>query len=259
MRKSDLKVGEEYAVFFSPSEARSSYRRSEPVKAKLVEIGGEIVETFKVVGGARFSYSRHDNPQERRLVLRGMIVELAEPVKRGKISPSGEYVTTGYGRGYSEFVPVEEYEGEGEGVEPRMVTRVALENGGCFVSTWAEYEQEKADSVRAKIQREEQAKLELKLARAREPELLNTLNGVISSMKQRGFSHAFDYPADDDSYAPDDLVFWKGEPRSPYDADVKLNLHYHASRGWVRKDAAVYVGFNVERMRGHGFSELLGS
>lgn len=134
MKIKDLKVGEEYACFMRPSEARRRYRYSKPFRARLVDTA------FSEVRWVHRSTSWHGSYSEERTVG-GIAVdtgkkvfvkaEIPQRLKDGKFKMSKP---NNYGSRHIITKP-----------EQFSYDYVVLENAGCFLMPWAEWEaQEKA-------------------------------------------------------------------------------------------------------------------
>lgn len=242
MRKQDLKVGVEYAVHLNPTKARSRYGRDKPLKATVVEVDGTVERKLTVVGysgsyGPWTDYRGEREPgqtipHERVLKEHGVVVELAEPVQKGTLSPSGQYVENRY----SGFRPVEEYEQDDFEAEARMVTRVALKNGGCFVSTWADYEADQKDAARYEQERVEKEARDLAFAQAQEPIVEAKLESVLDAFRAAGYTVTEQYP-----YA------WRDEdPAETYRIE-----EYHCVRPGEEADNFGYVEVVPQYRGGH--------
>ena len=238
MRKNDLKVGETYAVHMSPTTARRKWGVNKPLKATLVAVQGEVAETLNVVGFSSYGkvkpFGEGWAEKAKTVSEQGIVVELAEPVRRGYVSPSGRYVESGgYGyRSRASYDPAERYEQDEFKGEPNMVTRIVLENGGCFVSTWADWEAEQAEQKAAKERRKDAAARALAQAQENAPKVQATLDRLTQLLGERGFSveRAKSYISDD--YLPDAYEATRTSDENGFDR-LTIDLVYHDTSGFV--------------------------
>lgn len=147
MRKSELKVGVEYAVTSRPVRGRHEKRWTKPFKATLVDINFHEVR----MGTARFGYGSQSYLRE--MGTSGIAVDTGEkvtitgrlPIKdaEGRFKTHREPVTN---NNILEVTEEQTFEYD----------YLLLENAGCFVSTWEEYE----ESERIKAERKAEAEAE---------------------------------------------------------------------------------------------------
>jgi hypothetical protein len=274
MRKQDLKEGVEYAIYLNPSAARSRWSHSPPRKATLVEIGGSVEERVKIVG-YHGSYREmtdfrkpetSNEPYEKALKETGIVVDLAEPISGRKLSPSGLYVETRYGG----LAPVEEYEQEDFEAEVQQRTRIALKNGACFISTWAEHEQAEKDAAEAKRKRVAEEKREHEIALAGVAAVEAKLDTVLNIFRAAGYTVEEDYsygssyeanPAE--VYCVDEYHLTRpGVERSRFGHHVEIDLQYRSNHGLVRKTEAErypLIGFTISKLSADDLLRLVGT
>ena len=159
MKRSELKVGETYAVFGTPGAARRymnrSYYYDKPFKATVIALDGTLVVR-------EYQEISRSNGQlfDRQVTASGIIVEVA-PFKRE--TPKFQLMS-----GYSDMPPrvAKFWDKVADEKTIETVTQIALENAGCFVSTWAEYERQVAEQEAWDARRIE----EMRQQKARETE-----------------------------------------------------------------------------------------
>ena len=200
MRKTELKIGETYACTSRPQRGRYGWK---PFKATLVALSGtQIVKEQKTV--------RKDGEVYVDTTKRtGIMVELAEPIERKR----DEYIL---GRGYGPVSPEAQAvlkAHEGAKVTD-VVTVVALENAGCFVSTWAEYEAEQKRKKQLETARALQMDKERK---AEEAEADDAEERVLQARHKLAFTFG-------DEFTEIDRTDWRGATYRYGDYASKVRL-----------------------------------
>jgi hypothetical protein len=135
MNKKDIHVGESYAVSLHPINW-DGWRgtMATALEAKVVDLNGVISKTINrvVFNDINAEGVKQWKVNEDTLVESGIIVDLAVPITR----TVNKYKYNGYSPGTPGENGFPSDFGETEEI---TITRVALKNGRCFRSTWAEY------------------------------------------------------------------------------------------------------------------------
>jgi len=271
MRKNELKVGETYAVHLSPNTARRKWGINKPLKATLVAVDGTIEETLTVVGWNHYGKltSFEDGPQEWTVAERGIVVDLVDDdARRGDLSPSGRYVSLRgmrlYGRvDRASFDAAEEYEFVSTDEEerykamPYRTSRIALESGACFVSTWAEYEASQEAEKAWEERRRREAAEALAAAQAGAEEAAGVVSRVLDHLLAAGFvieeeaSYSIGRAED---YLPEAYLARKDDVR------VRIELQYYNNNWRVERkqaDGHPLTGCVIEKLTGEALLALV--
>ncbi len=190
MKKTELKVGEEYAVFGSPGAVRrhmnSNYYGGvdQPMRVKLLAI--DAVEDWYERG----SYSSYWSASRTR----GHKVSL--PTNSGdhfsgkvmRITLSKSVLSGGVPDDLSNLEDLVGYAGGKTNTLQADWTRtfLMLENAGCFVSTWAEYERKVAEYKAMKARHADERAAKERKADADAPEKAARLERVLAKLAQTG-------------------------------------------------------------------------
>lgn len=229
MRKTDLKVGEEYAVVMRPQRGRSRYNRATPIRATLVNPGGRVERTVKVFARDPKTRKLTDAVEEAVSFEKGIVVKLAEPRERSvpKVYDGVRADGTAYRSfGYSA-------DGNKREMEKIVETEIALENAGCFVSTWADYQAELIREAEAKVAREKHEAEDFEKARQGEPAVRDRLDALVAMLRARGFAveleeHGQSYLSGGKRGAgPDYEIFFADDAGRRWQVgEIPVQLHY---------------------------------
>lgn len=270
MQKKSLKVGEEYAVFRRPSDTRRyndgyrSYNRGTPMRAKLVAIEGEISDTFTIrttVYNAEQNKNVGTKDVEQTVSVKGIVVELLDEPFVAQRVPDVARVDTGYSRNhplvpaFAISAPYRSY-GSDEpevGTHERSYTSIVLQNAGCFLSTWAEYEAEEIRHAEAKEKRKEEMVAQVASEKRRNPVNRQHLAALISYLTARGFNVKPEFLYDDERDKGDPYMY---EVRSKDDPARSFRLN---PRYTPHHDEQVLLSVEVERMDMNTLMQLLDS
>ena len=239
MKKNELKVGEEYAAF-RQAEHRSqrSYSFDKPMRVKLIELGGELSDTFvarSTVYKDGAAAGTKDN--EQTVKVNGIIAEIiGDPI----VATVPDVTRSTHGRTKA-LIPAYAVEklyrsyGSDEpeiGSHERSYQRVALENAGCFLMTWAQWEAkqvaEKKREEKSKREHEEQVAREA----ANDPAMRAKLQAMVDALVERGLE------VDARHGLP------PGRPDPWYDAATRRATHVGAARPdlQLRRQAHAHPG-----------------
>lgn len=218
MKKSDLVVGVEYACFTRPGASKRRYSYETPFRAKLIDVN--FVEQRWVRSGG------YDGLYAKRAVS-GIAVDTGTPVTvkatLGLVDKDKNPVYIDQGRGYGKRRKTRE--------KTYTYDYLLLENAGCFLSTWAEYEAAEAERKSAEQARKDRDLAEREARTAAEPKVgarlkaitarLVELAGPGAEMRYRSYRSWLSKtePADPDEvfvFVPDeerDDLNTDGEPR----------------------------------------------
>jgi len=174
MKKQELKVGVEYAVVMRSRAARSRYGVS-PFKATLIDINF----SEKRMGLAYRSYGSQAILEEK--VVKGIAVDTGSKVfVKGDVPLRNEDGTfqvrsdAPYGKKY--ITKPEQF----------SYDYIVLENAGCFISTWEEWEEkQKADAELAARTKAERAQKERE-RKANEASIKSRVDAVLATLGRVG-------------------------------------------------------------------------
>lgn len=232
MKKSELIPGVEYAVFHTPGQARRRYGWHKPFKAKLIDVN--FSET-------RYERGTESQPSRKRSVV-GIAVDTGEKqIVRAAIpatGPDGKWIKTSEPNAWHATYQVDEQAAEYD--------YLVLENAGCFLQTWEEYEQEQREQQEW---RDEQAAEERKIsakAIANEPDVLASIDrtAAVAAQKLGAFvvPDIYDWRGDG---KPERLYVIRGGDGTKYgggDQLITFNLTYRD----VSSDDRILTGAKVE-------------
>lgn len=177
MKKSELVIGEEYACVRTPGVARSRHNYgAQPFKARLVSL--DFAEDRYEPASGYYSSSPW---RERRQV--GIAVDTGEKV----VAEAQIGVTKRDAKGKVERVMAKDGYG---GLQQKLRTKkfsydyVILENGGCFLSTWAEYEAEEKAEAECVAARERSKNAEAKRLSENDPAVRVRVEGIVARLKE---------------------------------------------------------------------------
>ncbi len=198
MKKTELKVGEEYAVLLSPGAVRRftngrHYSSDKPLRVKLLAV--DAVENLWDRGGfGGTTYSKR-NVKGHKVTIptnSDFSPTLRITIYKTALEPSltRQEVVKGY-----------------SGTPTNMVqadwTRdfLLLENAGCFISTWAKYEQDIEDTKKMKERHAEEARAKRLANDAKAPAMEAKLERVLAKLAEHGeVKYRTDYVGNDTRY-----------------------------------------------------------
>jgi len=188
MRKTDLKIGEEYAVFLSPGAAKTfnqGRRGGTPFKVTLLAIEAveKVWQASNYYSGSRPTSvkgikvtipSNNENNRSANATIEIYVNEqnVEQATEFGlKLLPADEE-SVYYQRGLRKMAYTREF--------------LLLENAGCFVSTWADYLTEQAERDRRDEEANEQARQRRIAAEALAPVIQGKLDRVKARLAEFG-------------------------------------------------------------------------
>jgi hypothetical protein len=249
MKKTELKIGVEYAVTMRPQRGRRTRYsvRDTVFKATYVR-EGRVEREVEVV-------NRELDPKTNQYVDkgtrtdtafdRGLVVKLPKPVKR---------------EGYDVYDRVRHdgsadisYSSRGERKRVTYtVEEIALENAGCFVSTWEEYEE--AERLADESARREKARRREALAAAveAEPGVKARLAALIEKLTEQGFVVELERHYGGEP-GPDYAIRLEGESWDV--GEIPVQRHFGS---YGRHEVNPLTGFRLELKNEEAVTRLLG-
>jgi hypothetical protein len=190
MKKTELKVGEEYAVFLSPGTARRfnndrRYFSGTPLRVTLLEVGAvegvwdrgsfSSTHSYKKMDGMKVTIPSNAEENDAAaatvpITIYESSAELAKSLGL-KIAPK-EKNPNAWNRGMRSATWTRDF--------------LLLENAGCFVSTWADYEAREKANADATVERAARDKAEREANDAAAPAIEAKLQRVLARLADFG-------------------------------------------------------------------------
>jgi hypothetical protein len=258
MRKQDLEIGVEYAVFTKPSASRRSrWYRGKPMRAKLIAIEGEVTDTFEITEHTYDLDTKQSEIKSEPTVVgtKGIVVELLDTKFEREVPEVGR-VSHRYGNDHY-LTPAHRIQHPGRYGWPeflkskkRSYSTIALENAGCFYMTWADYEAEVAEEEAAHAESRKRMRESLDHNNERDPARRAMLSKLLQLLRDRGFEVDDSFSVNDDPMSPSLVYVTTADGEREFTIDVD-----YEDQGWR---GSKLIRAEIERLDIAGLLVLMG-